>query len=129
MWIRGTKNKKICPKTESDTAHGKGRGYKYDYWEDRIHAAIGDGLLELTFKTIHACGLYKPQIAAILEVTAEGREVINGERKCTFLSIQPDDQQSNPKKNHRKSGGSNLIHVIEELLSSRSNWYVITETS
>ena len=130
MWICGTKNKKIRPPTDSDRGHGKGRGKEVCYWEDRIYSAIGDGLLELNFQTVRATGLYKAQIAATLAVTSKGKEVVDGSRKWTLLcSATAEEQHSCPKKKHRKSGGSNLIPVIEELLSSSSNWYEITETS
>ena len=95
-----------------------------------LYSAFGDGLLQLNFQTVHASGLYKAQIAATLAVTSKGREVIDGSRKWKLFCLSPDeDQQSCSNKKHRKSGGSNLIPVIEELLSSSSNWYEITETS
>ena len=132
MWIRGTQNKKVRPPSREDKAHGKGRNYSNEYWVQRIHAAIGDGLLRLKFHSVHASGLYSPQIAATLAVTSKGKAVVEGQQGWSvlgspFLLDKPSD--SAPPKKQRHSGGSNLMPVIEALLASASNWYEITETS
>ena len=129
MWIRGTQNKKLRPPSHEDKAHGKGRDHTNEYWVQRIHAAIGDGLLRLNFHSVHANGLFKPQIAATLTVTAKGKEVAEGKQEWSFLSSSDEASDPCPPKKHRHSGGSNLMPVIEALLSSASNWYEITETS
>lgn len=72
MWIHGTQNKKLRFPSSEDKAHGRGQDHTNDYWIQRTHAAIGDGLLRLKFYPVHASGLFKPQIAATLTVTAKG---------------------------------------------------------
>ena len=57
-----------------------------DYWADLIGSAIGDGLLQLTFTTIHATGLFCPQIAATLAITEYGMQVANQAQECKVKS-------------------------------------------
>lgn len=129
MWIRGSQSKLLRPPNEEDRAHGKGRDLSNEYWVQRIHAAIGDDLLRLEFNLVHARGLFKPQIAAMLTVTAKGREVAEGKRKWCLYSQPAITDEAKPKKKQRRSGGSHLVPLVEDLLSSSSNWYEITETS
>ncbi len=98
----------------------------------RFHAAIGDDLLRLEFRSVYAKGLFKPQIAAMLTLTTKGKEVAEGKRKwCVYSrpAITDEANDSCPKRKNRRSGGSHLMPVVEDLLSSSSNWYEITETS
>ena len=132
MWIRGTQCKKLRPPTQEDKAHGKGRGQSDEYWVKRIHAAIGDDLLRLKFISVYAGGLFRPQIAATLTLTFKGNEVAEGKQRWCIYSrpaITDEGNHLHPKKKPRKSGGSNLMPIIESLLSSSSNWYEISETS
>ncbi len=132
MWIRGTKNKKLRAPTPDDKAHGKGRGHNEEYWLQRIHAAIGDGLLQLNFSAVHAGGLFKPQIAPTIAITAKGQDVADGRRKWSVLSNTTNTDHASascPMKKKRRSGGSNIMPVVENLLSSPSNWYELTEAS
>lgn len=129
MWIRGTQNKKLHPPSCEDKAHGRGQHHSEEYWVQRIHAAIGDGLLQLEFYSVHARGLFKPQIAATLIVTGKGRSVAEGHQKWSVINTPEEASPSCLPQKHRQSRGSNLMPVIEDLLSSPSNWYKITETS
>ena len=113
--------------TSSDKAHGKGRGFGEDYWADLICSAIGDGLLQFNFTTIHATGLYSPQIAATLAITESGMQVANQAQEWKVKSTTISTNEIAHKKK-RTAGGSNLMPVIEHLLASRSNWYEIDST-
>lgn len=130
MWICGSGSKKLRPPNTIDKAHGKGRGRGEAFWQDLICAAIGCGLLQLTFSRICATGLYRPQIAATLVVTSKGAEIARGGGKWKvpcLLDSGPESTQSSKKR--RKPGGSNLMPVIESLLSSHLKWYEITNTT
>lgn len=129
MWIRGSQSKMLRPPNEEDKAHGKGRGLSNEYWVQCIIAAIGDGLLRLEFSLVHARGLFKPQVAAMLTVTAKGREVAEGKQKWCLFRQPAITNETKPMKKQRRSGGSHLVPFVEDLLSSSSNWYEITETS
>lgn len=131
MWIRGTQCKRLRPPSDQDKAHGKGRGKSHQYWVQRIHAAIGDDLLRLKFTSIYGSGLFKPQVSASLVLTSKGKEVAEGERKwCVYSRLNTnEDGHLQPTKKPRRSGGSNLMPVIESLLSTSSNWYEISESS
>ena len=128
MWICGTRNKKLRAPTPRDKAHGKGRGQGVNFWSDIIHAAIGDGLLSLNFSVIRANGLFRDQIAATLSVSSEGVKVKENklEWNVPILCQEPtqNHEETLPKKK-RTQGGSNLMPVIENLLSSSENWYEI----
>ena len=133
MWIHGTGSKKLRPPQQSDKAHGRGRGKSDDYWQRLICAAIGDGVLELVLSTITAPGLYRPQIAATLAITPEGRNLLLSTHGWSIPEAQDDHDDSLtssqlPRKK-RLSGGSNLVPVIEKLLLSSEKWYKIETTS
>ena len=130
MWICGSGSKKLRPPCTTDKAHGKGRGRGEAYWEDLICAAIGSGLLQLKFSHICGTSLYRPQIAATVQITSKGVQVASGEEEWKVpcpLDIVSESIQSSKKK--RMSGGSNLMPGIEQLLSSRSKRYDITNTT
>lgn len=75
MWIHGTQNKKLHPPSCEDKAHGS---HSEEYWLQFIHAAVVDGLLQLEFHSVHARGLYKPQVAPMFTIASKGRSVIEG---------------------------------------------------
>ena len=130
MWICGSGSKKLRPPHTTEKAHGKGRGKGEAYWEDLICAGVGSGLLQLKFSHICATGLYRPQIAATVQITSKGVQVASGEEewKVPFpLSTGSESIQSSKKM--QMSGGSNLMPAIEKLLSSRLKWYDITNTT
>lgn len=128
MWICGTKNKKLRLPVSTDKAHGKGRGRGVPFWTDTIHAAIGDGLIILNFAEIRASGLFRNQIAATLIVSEDGKQVANGGTSWHVpCLIQETDSQSQIRK-ARAPSGSNLMPVIEDLLSSSQNWFQVTHS-
>ena len=127
MWICGTGNKKLRSPTPADKAHGKGRGQGTNFWTDIIHAAIGDGLLSLNFSVIRANGLFRDQIAATLTITEEGVKA-KEENVEWNLPIPYQEEKQTPPKKKRAQGGSNLMPIIEELLSSSDNWYEVEST-
>ena len=100
-----------------------------DYSADLICSAIGNGLLQLTFTTIHATGLFCSQIAATLAITEYGIQVANQAQECKVKSttISTVTNGLAPKKK-RTAGGSNLMPEIEHLLASCFNWYEIDST-
>ena len=130
MWICGTANKKLRPPTPSDKAHGKGRGRGEEYWSQLICTAIGDGLLQLSFSSIRATGLFRPQIAATLALTSEGMKVACGEKEWKIPNpVSGSTKLTQRSKKARTPGGSNLMPIIENLLSSHTNCYQITTTA
>lgn len=88
MWIRGSRNRKLRSPGHADKAHGRGLNQSDAYWVERIQAAVGDDLLRLNFSSAYAAGLFKPQIAATLALTAKGEEVAEGQRKWS-VHISP----------------------------------------
>ena len=81
----------------------------------------------MTFTTIHATGLFCPQIAATLAITEYGTQVANQAQEWKVKSTTISTNELAPKKK-RTAGGSNLMPEIEHLLASRSNWYQIDST-
>ena len=110
-----------------DKAHGKGRGKGIQFWLDLIYAAIGDGLLTLRFCAIRAAGLFRYQIAATLSLTEKGVKCSASELEWDLPCIDKPVECSTKKT--RCYGGSHLLPLIENLLSSSDNWYEVVDSS
>ena len=78
---------------------------------------------------VQVTGAFRSQISATLEITDVGTDVAEYQQQWSVSEEQSSESSDNavtPKK--RLSSGSNIMPIIEDTLSSHSNWFEISAT-
>ena len=74
-------------------------------------------------------GAFRSQIAATLDITEVGMLVYDKNKQWTLHEAETLENEVPSCKKRRTASGSNIMPIIEDALSSKMEWFEITDTS